>query len=425
LQGEKKFHPPPKANRGEYHKNMEEQRWWHMYGAFPEGEDDMPHMGQVLKHHMKMCGLKADTLAERLGQHGWDIGERRVKQMLSDNNAAEPQGISRRRLLSKLLNIPPALLGLSLLGNDTVHLEQLIPTSSRPDTELMAQTELALSSFWENFYSSSVHPFDDGIIHWRNLLAEQARQSEQTRTLLCRFDQLVAVSAKDRSDYATAMFFHNESVELARELNNPEMLASSLIRRAKTEMYLDKHAQAANDVNEAVKAAHRSRDNLRGYIYQFTGQFITMYPNSRDATAKFQQFMAEASKLLAKGRIEDDRSFVRFNLAGYQQDSARGYLRLGQADAALDAIEAAEQLQDATTARWHTEMLIIRGEAYLQNKELEFASHQLQEAIKLIKTVTHSGSQRKKAEGLLRQIVRQYPRHPETFHLRALLDGAS
>lgn len=211
-------------------------------------------------------------------------------------------------------------------------------------------------------------------MHWRNLLADQAHRSSHAQTLLCKFDQLVAVSAKDRSDYVTAMYFHNESVELAKQLDNPEMIASSLIRRAKTQIYLERFKLATTDINEALQAAQRSRNNLRGYVYQFTGQFITMILNSRDVTAKFERYMGEASKVLGRGKLEDDRSFVRFNMAGYQQDVARGYLKLGQADAAIDAIAAAEQLQHPTTTRWHTEMLLIRGEAYLHNKELERAT---------------------------------------------------
>jgi hypothetical protein len=69
-------------------------------------------MGQVISHCAKLNGVRTNDLAYRLTQHGWKMGERRMEQLLSKHNIAEPQQLSRRRLLVKLLGIPPILMGL-------------------------------------------------------------------------------------------------------------------------------------------------------------------------------------------------------------------------------------------------------------------------------------------------------------------------
>jgi tetratricopeptide (TPR) repeat protein len=420
LRNEILFRIPANHEQKGYDRSMEATRWWHIYGVFDEGEDDLPHMGQVLSHYMKLNGLKANALKDALHALGWDIGVRRVEQMLSDKNKDEPQSISRRRLLSKLLCIPPALIGLSIIGDKVIEVPLLM---NHADRELIAQTELALASFWENFYSSSVHTFDEGIVRWQTALAEHTHAGPDIQTLLCKFDQLVAVSARDRGDYPTALYFHDEAASLAREINNPELIASSLFRRAKTHVKLQRYQQASDDMREAIPAAHRSRANLRGYIYQFAGQLVTLGPSSRETIDRFQRFMGEAGKVLTREKIEDDGSFVRFTMSGYQQDAARGYLRLGKAGEAIEAIEAAERQQQPHMTRWQAETFLLKSEAYLQINEVEWASHCLQEGIKLIQTVTHSSSQKNKVEQLRTQFRQRYPRHPETLHLQAMAIG--
>jgi len=57
--------------------------WWSLYGPFDPGEDDLPHMGQVISHYAKLNGVKTNDLACRLTQHGLKMGERRMEQLLS------------------------------------------------------------------------------------------------------------------------------------------------------------------------------------------------------------------------------------------------------------------------------------------------------------------------------------------------------
>src|ERR1700760_4964138 len=123
--------------------------WWNMYGAFDEGEDELPHLGQVIMHYMKLAGLKPPTLREKLNNAGWEVGQRRVEEFLSKRNRDRPQDFSRRKLLCKILAIPPALMGIGVISQLNVS-SQL--TSPRLDKDSILQAEISLASFWDNFY---------------------------------------------------------------------------------------------------------------------------------------------------------------------------------------------------------------------------------------------------------------------------------
>src|SRR5579862_4603322 len=109
-------------------------------------------------------------------------------------------------------------------------------------------------------------------------------------------------------------------------------LKESLPRKPEGQM------KAMDDMTQAVKNAQRARDNLKGYVFQMAGEVITRLPVTRDTTAQFNRYMAAAGRILRAGKIEEDGSGAYLTAAGYHQDRARGYLRLGQIDAALDEI---------------------------------------------------------------------------------------
>jgi hypothetical protein len=145
--------------------------------------------------------------------------------------------------------------------------------------------------------------------------------------LLCRFEQLAGVAARDRGDIAHALHHLNDAVRLAEELNNPELLAASLFRRAKT---YEAHRQlpaALADINAALPYAQRSRDQLRCYVYQLAGELVSPLPPSQENAKCYRFLMDEPRRILHRGAIEDDKSFTKLSLTGYQQDRARGFLR--------------------------------------------------------------------------------------------------
>ena len=400
-------------------------KWWSLYGPFDPGEDGLPHMGQVISHYAKLSGLKTNDLAFRLTQQGWKVGERRMEQLLSQHNLAEPQQISRRRLLTQLLAIPPALLGLS----QVIEVSHAVSGHEKAplvvDADTLVRYESALATYWDSFYTSSVQRYGESIERWRahlDELSHTVRVADRTHILmlLCRFQQLAAVAARDQSDFVRALHHHDESVRLAQELNNAELLAASLFRRAKTRTHQRRLDDALADVNAAIPYAQRSRDQLRGYVYQMAAEVISQLPPSAEQAKRYRFLMDETGKILRKGVLEDDGSFARLTMTGYQQDRARGFLRLGDHEAALDAIAVAEKTQDLEMTRWQAETSILRAHTLADTGEVEWACSELEEAIPLVRA-TRSGGKKRKVTAIYKRLAGQYPAHAGIRHIGALL----
>src|SRR5260370_1178870 len=83
--------------------------WWYAYAPFELGEHNRPYMGQVIRYYRELRGWTIKDLAKAL-----QVSEHHVYEIESSGNM--PESISRRTLIAKLLKIPPALLGLSIIA---------------------------------------------------------------------------------------------------------------------------------------------------------------------------------------------------------------------------------------------------------------------------------------------------------------------
>jgi tetratricopeptide (TPR) repeat protein len=407
---------------------MSTDEWWRIYGPFKPGEDGLPHLGQVIRHYSKLQGYKTRELADRLSQLGWKVGERRMEQLQSDDNISHPQEISRRKLLARTLAIPPILLGLSHMSEVIHAAEVALPTAVKQvhiDTDSLLRYESLLATYWDSFYTGSVRRNADGIRLWQQHLEKLARDVDQSHrthalTLLCRFDQLLAVVTRDNADYLSAMHYHNQSVRLAKELGNAELIAASLFRRAKTRLHEARMDKAMADMTEAVSYARHARDNLRGYVFQMAGELVTRLPATPETAMQFNRFMDGAGRILRKGPTEDDGSGAQFNQAGYFQDRARGCLRLHKTEDALEAIALAEKAQPPQMIRWQVELLALRAEAYLLSGEPEWACHLIEDALPLANT-TQSVAKKQKLVEVYDVAAARYPNEPRVRQLRSLV----
>lgn len=230
------------------------------------------------------------------------------------------------------------------------------------------------------------------------------------------------MTARDETDLITARHYHNQSVLIAKELNNPELLAASLFRSARTHLRQQDVEMAMEDLTEAVQCARGARDNLRGYIYQMAGEVVTQLPRSRATAHQFHRYMDAAGQILRKGRVDDDSSGARLSAAGYHQDRARGYLRLGEVDAALDAIALADQHQPPHMTRWQVEQRTLHAQAYAQSGEPEWACQLLEEAQHLA-AATQSEIQKQNIRKVFQLVETQYPKEARVRQLAPLIAG--
>ncbi len=383
-------------------------RWWYAYGPFDEGEGNLPHLGQVIRYYRELRKWKTKDLAEALDQsirHIYEI----------ESSANMPELISRRQALSRLLRIPPILLGLSIVLPEDESIEsfsEVVGTVRAIDPHTMDMYENVLKLSWELYYTSSAQMAASNIDHWLQVLTQMVKETrgikrDQLIAMLCRFYQLSGVAARDRMDITRALRDGKKAVDLALQLENPELVSSSLFRRARTYLKQERFGQAVQDLEGALPYADKSRDPLRGYVYQTTAEVYSLVANEDKQIQKKSLIMLDqVGRIVRKGNLENDGSFVKLNTSGLYMDRARAMIKFGKAEDAFDALQIARTNLGPELTRWQARLLIAEAQCYLIEGEYDSSSQLALDALKIVRA-TQSRSNEAQIKSLYQQL-KQY-----------------
>ncbi len=393
--------------------SVTQNHWWYIYGPFDPGENNLPRLGQVIRYYRELRQWKAKDLADALRQTPSHVYE-------MERSANMPELISRRQTIAQLLKIPPVLLGLSIVlpGGE---LEQISTESAGTvhtlDPHIMNIYEGMLVLSWELYYTSSAQRAASNINHWLQILTDAAKeargvQRHQLIAMLCRFYQLSGVAARDRMDLPRALRDGKKAVDLAFQLENPELIAASLFRRAKTYLKQEKHDAAIQDLETALPYADRSRDALKGYVYQATAEAYSVVASEDLQTQKKSlNMLDQVGRIVRKGNQEDDGSFVKLNIAGLYMDRASALTIYHKPDEAHNALNIVRSNLGPELTRWQARLLIADAQTYLAEDDPESCCEIAFEALKVVRA-TQSLSNEARVQSLHQQLQRSYPRHP-------------
>src|SRR5579883_1167633 len=399
--------------------------WWHIYGPFDPGENNLPHLGQVIRHYRELRNWKVKDLADAMGQTPRHIYE-------IESSANMPELISRRQTLSNLLKIPPALLGLSVIIPDNSSNKAIAESLGMIkviDQHTINVYEDMLNSSWELYYTSSAQSAANNISHWIQVLtnaAKEARglQQSQLLAMLCRFSQLSGVVARDRMDISLALYDGKKAIDLAFQLENPELIAAALFRRAKTLLQQKKYNAAIQDLEAALPYADKSRDLLKGYVYQATAEVYSLIAGTDTHKQKKSLNMLDlVGRIIRKGNLEDDGSFVKLNIAGLYIDRARALTLFHRTEEAHNALDIARNNLGPELTRWQARLLIADAQIYLAENDPESCSEIALEALKVVRA-TRSQSNEKRIQNVYQQAQQLYPYHPLVSRLGLQLGQA-
>lgn len=393
--------------------NETQNHWWYTYGPFSPGDNNLPHLGQVIHYYRELRGWRVKDLADALGQ-----SLRHVYEIESSPNM--PELISRRQALSHLLKIPPVLLGLAVVipESDLDQLSnELAGTIRIIDSQAIRMYESMLASSWELYYTSSAQRAASNIDYWLQFLTSAAKkvsgvQRDQFIALLCRFYQLSGVAARDRMDTQQALRDGKKAVDLAFTLENPELIAASLFRRARTYVQQQKYDAAISDLEGALPYANRSRNPLKGYVYQTTAEVYSIVAREdKQMQKKSLHILDQVGRITRKGNLEDDGSFVKLNIAGLYMDRARALTLFHKPEEAHNALNIARDNLGPELTRWQARLLIADAQAYLVENDPDSSCEIALEALKIVRA-TQSHSNETRIQDLHGQLQQQYPHHP-------------
>jgi len=230
-------------------------------------------------------------------------------------------------------------------------------------------------------------------------------EKESWKDLLSRFYQLSTFIAQHHGKDAQALSYANRAVDIAFSLDNTELQSASLYRRSRVHLIQKMHDLAKQDVQSALEKAEHARGPLRGSSYLLAAEVSALYAGE-DERLKTQchKWQDKATNLIYKGKVEDDGTFLLFNLYAVHHERAKTLLRFALFHTTDDELVArlknphvradAKLLKDAQDALTvaasqfgmnepRTDLTLTEARLHLIAKEFEESAKAAKEALKL------------------------------------------
>ncbi len=367
--------------------------WWYVYGHFAPGVNNLPCMGEVIAYYLALSGFSKEQLAEALS-----CTERYIEMLKSPKNKDMPKLLPRRILLAKAWHIPPILLGLSSItlcewGDGKPVQAEGAGLDTVASTETMTFYEGLLALSWELYYTSSVQKAAGSVADALQKLRASFEHAtgvkkDQYDAMRCRFYQLSSLICRDRMELDQAIEYQNQAAAIAFRLKNAELIASSLLRRARAYHRIPERELALKDALDALPYADLSRDPLKGKCYQMAGESQAyLAGNSRELQERSLAYFNKAAQIVRKGNLEPDGSFVKTDITSVYIEKAEALTLFGRFDEAHNALAIARKTLSPELTRWHVNLLIEEAKTSFAQGDISSCCYSLIEALPVVRAI--------------------------------------
>lgn len=293
------------------------------YGPFTMQEDGWPHAGEVVRYYRKKRKMNAVRLALLYSEAiGTSVSARWMLKMEQQNQV--PTDILRRRVLIKILQIPPLLLGLASLEKPaSVETAKTYTPITLEYTSLDLEQHLEKARvFWKLHYAQTAHDVLSNLLADINMLVPlqqdtKGNLAEHINELLNSYYRLAATIQRDCGNFEEAYTLANESVRFAKAMGKSSY-ASQIIAASQYTRGVVKLAWGV--FGDQVK---------KGTIVPQTGKIERAYTD-------FEQSLKYASPQL-KGIIYSEMARAKALIAMSASDATISLKLIEQAEHFIDA----------------------------------------------------------------------------------------
>ncbi|EFH80512.1 helix-turn-helix domain-containing protein [Ktedonobacter racemifer] len=370
------------------------------YGPFTPQEDGWPHAGEVIRHYRRTLKMSAEELAKQYGEAtNSQVTARWILKMEQQNKV--PTDFSRRRILIKILNIPPLLLGLASLESIAYH---ALTQTQAPSTLAYLSLDMEWYSkeariFWQLHYAQTAQDALPGLLTYiGNLVPIQQTAHGSLARHLCEllnsYYRLAATIQRDRGDFKQAYAFANESVRLAKEMGDDlyalQVIAASQytrgvvnlawgafgnqVKQGKIVLQKEKLEAAFTDFERALKYAS---PQLKGIIYSEMARAKGLLSTSPTDVSIALKLIEQAENFIDVDSSDDFHTQILLNgdMKGLDKrrlilGRAKTFLAIRRPAKALDELLDLEMLTEGashTRRRAWTHILYAQAAFYLED----------------------------------------------------------
>lgn len=282
--------------------------------------------------------------------------------------------------------------------------------------------EAQLRAYWALFYAGKAQEAADAVA---GAIRSLDAHGGAMLPLLGRFQQLAGVLARDDKRLMDAITSGAASVEIARQGQSPDHLASALFRLARTYQQADQHAVAVHTMDEAHKLAPHCRQPLAGWLKLSRVEIESRAQLPRETRLplpELRRLIDQAHADLANRPGEDD-SFTLITRPGIWHIEVQALLSVpGYVREARDLIRQAIAGLQPDQHRWRYGMLATEALAYALSDDAEAAATLAEEVLALTRSASHLRHLRRGLAHLERNDP--HARNPHVVRFRRLMGAA-
>jgi hypothetical protein len=339
----------------------------------------------------------------------------------------------RRRFLADLLNIPPVLLGIVSLeeivkGQEVnKHMATTQAVASTRKSALAIDTleyQTSLLSYWESNHVFTAHGAMTDIQTridnlYRELPYARREQKVQMMELLCGYHQFIANLLRDAQNYDASVVHLNKAYQLAKKLDNKNLIALVLHRRGITLQEQGKIQDAVRDFGEARTYESFLPANLVGSIQLEFGLVAAKDARSDKDRRAALKFLDRGGMIARDSEHTEDPHFLKLNTDRYHLSKGSTLIAMGWNNEAVDELS----LVNCSPAQKRRQAYcdILQAQAYANLGMFPMAVSMAEGALLVVQEIKSSVNVAR-VEKIYRQLLTSsYKNNPEVARLGYLL----
>ena len=341
------------------------QTAWEDFGYFVDcGNDGFPDPGKLMRQRRTQLGLSQKELARLLGV------SREMVSFMEQTNAGLDSVMTRRKL-ANVLKIAPFALGVVSSIEEVAERKQALY-----DTTLLRHgLQMHREAYFNGGNVGGVQGVDVVTSKILEVSNDLGHRNKDVLRILCEYGQLGLDISQEELDYASVKRYGELALNIARELGDNALLASTLMRYGQAmsmcESIGGSITRARTLVDEALSLKGLPTSIAGGAMIRASRVYALQGDN-------WKPLLDTTEKLI--GKKFDDEGFVRLDRSQYQRYLAYA-LYLQEDKRAIDLLEAAEDVTDPRNLRRICANRILQTHVYISHKEYQDAAYILEELL--------------------------------------------
>jgi hypothetical protein len=302
-------------------------------------------------------------------------------------------------------------------------LKTLCQKSEHVDRFNMPMYERLLASGWQASYTHSIQHASGIVACGLDMLNDALKEASGIQRI--HLNSMLSRFYRDRLDFFQAAEDEQLAIDLACELEDAELIAAALNTRAGTYIRQRRYDLALLDIERALPYADRSRDILKGVVYS-TASLVRSHIKGYEKGMQTQilRDLDAVSAIASEGKLEQDSSFLKLNLAGVQIERAKVLMQFeffkdpDQRDfkQARYAFACAHEVLQPELVSWQANILLEEADLDLAEHDVGGCCQRAIQAWKIARTI-HSPSKEKRIRHLYTQCHELAPNHLQVDRL--------